>query len=366
MAIADVPAALTELVDKRAVMDSIVRLQRGIDRHDLELLNSAFHDDADVAYGFFDGSAAEFCQIMAGGEADPQMVTMHRPANVWIELDGDSAKSESYVFVYSPSEGVQVLIGGRYLDRHERRDGVWRLTHRTYVLDWNINQPATGSGVPGYTAPYHLGEKGVGDPGARLLSDWCTSDKLPQAGGGNMEISAELAAQAEVALAKMQIHDLICAQARGVDRGDAELLRSVWTADATVDIGDFYNGDADGFCALMMETAENLRRMAHTVNNEWIQVDGDSAVAESYVIAVSTTPGEDGSEDQDAITGGRYLDRYRRVDGQWKCSHRSFVSDWVIEQPASDQRDEPGSMYETLTTRGGLFPNDPVYSFWNA
>ena len=104
MAIADVPAALTELVDRRAVMESIVRLQRGIDRHDLELLNSAFHDDADVAYGFFDGSAAEFAQILVGGEADPQMLTMHRPANVWIELDGDSAKSESYVFVYSPSE----------------------------------------------------------------------------------------------------------------------------------------------------------------------------------------------------------------------------------------------------------------------
>ena len=65
MAIADAPAALAELVDQRAVMDAIVRLQRGIDRHDLDLLRSAFHDDADVAYRFFDGSAAEFCQPLS-------------------------------------------------------------------------------------------------------------------------------------------------------------------------------------------------------------------------------------------------------------------------------------------------------------
>ncbi len=179
-----------------------------------------------------------------------------------------------------------------------------------------------------------------------------------------MQISADLAAQAEVALAKMEIHDLICAQARAVDRGDTSLLRSLWAPGATVDAGEFYTGDVPGFCDLMLETARDLRRMSHTVSNEWIQVDGDTAVAESYVIAIATADTDDG--DQDTLTGGRYIDRYQRLNGAWKCSHRTFVADWIIEQPSTDQRDQPGTMYETLSTRGGLYPEDPIYSFWGS
>ena len=363
MANTELAAGLEELVARRAIGEAIATVQRGIDRGDLALLKSAWHDDADVAYGFFDGTAAEMCEILAGAP-DPTNITMHRPANVWIKVDGDRAVSESYVFVYSPSEGVQSLIGGRYLDRHERRDGRWRLSHRTYVMDWNINQPASGTGLSEFQVPYPRGVKSASDPGVGLLDQWGIQDKLTKANGGTVEISAELAAQAEAALAKAEIHDLICAQARAVDRGDTALLRSLWTADATVDVGDFYTGGVDGFCDLMLETAQSMRRMAHTVNNEWIQVDGDAAVAESYVIAVATAPGDDG--DQDTISGGRYVDRYQRVDGAWKCSHRTFVADWIIEQPSTDQRDEPGSMYEALTTRGSLYPDDPIYSFWSA
>ncbi|MDH3641874.1 MAG: nuclear transport factor 2 family protein [Gammaproteobacteria bacterium] len=356
----ELPAALEELVARQAISEAITTVQRGIDRGDLALLKSAWHGDAQVAYGFFNGPAAELAEILVGGPANPDNVTMHRPANVWIKVAGDRAISESYVFVYSPSEGVQSLIGGRYLDRHERRDGQWRLSHRTYVMDWNINQPATGTGA----APYKRGVKSTEDPGVGLLAQWDIKDKLARSDGGNVEISADLAAQAEVALAKAEIHDLICAQARAVDRGDTALLRSLWAPDATVDVGEFYTGDVAGFCDLMLETAQSMRRMSHTVNNEWIQVDGDSAVAESYVIAIATAATDEG--DQDTLSGGRYVDRYQRLNGAWKCSHRTFVSDWIIEQPSTDQRDEPGSMYEALTTRGGLYPEDPIYSFWKA
>lgn len=361
MIVNELSTVLEELVARRSISEAIASVQRGIDRGDLALLQSGFHDDADVAYGFFDGSAADFCEILAGGPPEPDNITMHRPANVWIKVDGDRATSEAYVFVYTSSEDTQSLIGGRYLDRHERRDGQWRLSHRTYVLDWNINQPATGTGLPDFPAPFKRGRKSANDPGVGLLAHWGIQDELTQTDGGTVEISAELAAQAEAALAKAEIHDLICAQARAVDRGETALLRSLWTPEATVDVGDLYSGAADGFCDLMLETAQSMRRMAHTVNNEWIQVNGDSAVAESYVIAMATAPSDDG--DQDTLSGGRYLDRYQRADGVWKCSHRTFVADWVIEQPSTDQRDQPGSMYEALTTRGGLYPNDPLYSF---
>ena len=169
MAAADDPATVANLVARLAIADAIATVQRGIDRSDPALMKSAWHDDAQVIYGFFNGAATQLCEILAGGPAQPDNITMHRPSNVWMKIRGEQAISESYVFVYTRTGSVQSLIGGRYLDRHELRDDRWRLSHRTYILDWNINQPATGSGLPDFDAPYHRGSKSTDDPGARLL-----------------------------------------------------------------------------------------------------------------------------------------------------------------------------------------------------
>ena len=362
MAIEDLTFMLEELVARSAITEAIASVQRGIDRGDQDLMLSGFHSDADVAYSFFDGSAQELAQILCG-EPDPGNITMHRPSNVWIKREGDQAISETYVFVYSPSERVQSLVGGRYLDKHEKRSGEWKLSHRTYVLDWNINQPATGSALPGFSGPFIPGQKDGQDPGVKLLDAWNLSEDLEKIEEQKMEVSNSLVERVKIALSKQEIHDLICAQARGVDRGDIELLKSVWHPDATIDAGDFFSGSASDFCDLMLETSRNNKRMAHTVSNEWIKVDGDTGVSESYVIAVSTVAADEG--DQDTITGGRYLDKYLRTNGVWQCQHRTFVADWIIEQPSTDERDVSGGMYEALTRRGTLFPDDPIYSFWN-
>ncbi len=363
MGTAEFPAEVAHLVARDAISEAISTVQRGIDRGDPALMKSAWHDDAEVVYGFFNGPAKQLCEILAGGPAQPDNITMHRPSNMWIKIRGEKAISESYVFVYTRTGPVQSLIGGRYLDRHERRNDRWRLSHRTYVLDWNINQPATGSGLPGFDAPYNRGSKSAADPGAKLLASWGIRNGLERNSGGTVELSAQLEAQVRVALAKVDIQELILAQARALDRGDTALLRSVWAPGATIDLGEFYSGDVEGYCELMRNAALNVRRMSHSVNNIWIEVQGESAIAESYVIATATAGTDHG--DQDTLSGGRYVDRYQLVDGAWKCSHRTFISDWIIEQPSTDQRDQPGSMYESLTLRGGLYPNDPVYAFWN-
>lgn len=359
---------LEELVAKQAVGDAIARLQRGIDRSDRELLSSAFHPDATLDYGFFVGSAADFCDIMTGpSERSRHEVTMHRPTNMWIRVDGDRAVSESYIIAYSPGADeagpIQSIIGGRYLDRHQHRGGEWRLCHRTYVLDWNINQAGTGSALPGFGAGLIRGARSGDDPGLRLLSSWGIQDQPPQDGETTVEISQALASQAEVAFAKGQINDLIAAESRAVDRADEALQRSLWHPGASVDLGSYFAGSAEEFCSWILETARSAVRMAHTVSNQWIQVDGADAVAETYVIGHDTRAGDDGNVD--SLTGGRYLDRFQKRDGIWKFTHRTFVHDWQIEQPCTDQRDDPDGMYAALQTRGGHFPDDPVYAFWS-
>ena len=125
---AHVAAVLEETVARQEITHAIARLQRGIDRVEGDLLSSAFHDDAELDYGFFVGGAAEFCDIMTGpsGRARHE-VTMHRPTNAWIRVEGARAVAEIYVIALDTRTGddgdVDTLSGGRYLDRFEEIDG---------------------------------------------------------------------------------------------------------------------------------------------------------------------------------------------------------------------------------------------------
>ena len=69
----------------------------------------------------------------------PKQATFHLCAAPQIELNGDIAEVETYGFAAGREPSQTALFGGRYLDRFERRNGVWKIARRTYVLDWNVN-----------------------------------------------------------------------------------------------------------------------------------------------------------------------------------------------------------------------------------
>ena len=363
------PINLTEIghifdqaADRQAIAANLANHSRGIDRCDAALLKSVYHPDATVSYGMFNGPAAEFADIIVKLIAT-RPATLHRHCNRSIRLDGDRAVSESYVIAYLERTNepvpLQTLVGGRYLDRHERRGGIWKLSHRLYVLDWNINRAPTGTALPSHDGPPFIrGARGEDDPGSRLIAGW-QRDMNSHRGDAAVATIDDLTAKAATVLAKQDIHELIMAQARATDRGDEALLRSVWHPGATIDVGVFA-GSADEFCGMIIGATADRKGMSHSVANEWIEVTGDVAVAESYVIAFTLVPGADGPTDD--LTGGRYVDRFERRNGVWKFTHRTFVMDWMTSHPSTDQTGQ--GMYETLTTRGGKIPDDPLYAFW--
>src|SRR3546814_19209297 len=59
--------------------------------------------------------------------------------------------------------GGDILIGGRYIDRFERRDGVWRIAHRTGLLDWRQDTKAD-DGQLSQTPLEWRGRYGADDP----------------------------------------------------------------------------------------------------------------------------------------------------------------------------------------------------------
>lgn len=354
-------AALQGIVDRAEIGQLIASHARGIDRKDADLLKSVYFEDATVDYGVFDGPAYEFCDILGQGQGESP-VTLHRPTNTWIKLDGDKARAESYICAYMDVPGddghIQSLIGGRYLDSFERRRGEWKLTNRTYVLDWNTNWAGTGTADESVPRPFaNYGAHGAADPGNKLLDAWSREMGAPES--GVTALSAELSAKAETAIARQQIGDLIMAQARALDRGDETLLRSLYHPGATVDAGIF-EGSADDYCGMIIGAMADIKTVSHPMMNLWVTVDGDDAVAESYNLAFMTTAEEGGDVDQ--IIGGRYLDRFARREGAWKFTHRTFVFDWSTKHPSSDASEE--GMMAQLKTRGTGGSDDPVCAFW--
>jgi hypothetical protein len=129
---------LQHVLDRQAIEDCVLRYARGLDRHDEEILESAFHDDAVDHHGDFLGTRAEFVPWANALHEEGWLAHTHFIANHRAEIDGDVAHAETYVlFVLRRKEGDKIDFGGgRYIDRLERRDEEWRIAARELVVDW--------------------------------------------------------------------------------------------------------------------------------------------------------------------------------------------------------------------------------------
>ncbi|MFL5296396.1 MAG: nuclear transport factor 2 family protein [Phenylobacterium sp.] len=155
----DTAALLDELESRAEITEVVLRYCRGIDRCDEPMLRACFHPDARHRHGAFQGSSADFCTHALALVAQVEF-THHQLGPVSIELDGDTAYTETYFtalhrFGAVPPPGGQPhedrFSGGRYVDRFERRDGVWRIAERRGISEWMRYEAASDRGF--YDAP---------------------------------------------------------------------------------------------------------------------------------------------------------------------------------------------------------------------
>jgi hypothetical protein len=137
---------LQELSDKQAITEVIYRYCRGLDRMDAEMVRAVWHQGGTADYGadMFRGTGDEFVAWVWAAHAGMERHS-HQITNILIELDGDSAASESYVTVAlrtKPEAGkaTQIEARGRYVDRWSQRDGRWAIDHRHFVTDLTTMQ----------------------------------------------------------------------------------------------------------------------------------------------------------------------------------------------------------------------------------
>jgi hypothetical protein len=141
--------------------------------------------------------------------------------------------------------------------------------------------------------------------------------------------------------------------ARGIDRHDERILRSVFHAGAVDNHGSVVLGrDAFVTWANEWHAKVSVHHM-HGMTSHICDVVGDEAHAVTYVLF--TLCRKDGRTVH--FGGGRYVDRLARREGEWRIVLRRLVIDWRMNSSAP-----PEQKHLTQHARGTWDITDPSYA----
>ncbi len=267
------------LVDRGEIHDIVMRYARGVDTRDMEMVCSCFAPDCDVSQwgpGLTDRDA--MIEYIRG--VGHFHTTMHMMGNQFVEVDGDRAAVDSYAMLTHHRDGRDGArskldgSGNRYVERLERRGGRWVITRRGGEPTW------APTGVTALTSE---------DPTVQWLLD------------------------------RAEIHDLLMHYALAVDRRDYDAIRRCFAPGFHAAYGDRDFDDLDQLCAFIAGV-EHFHSTTHFLGTQLIEVAADDAWATTYSL-VTHRPREN-DPDAEWVAAGRYLDRFRRVDGRWRIADR--------------------------------------------
>ncbi len=151
---------------------------------------------------------------------------------------------------------------------------------------------------------------------------------------------AALAADVRYLKDRAGIIDALNRYTRGLDRLDRDLLLSAYHPHATDDRGGAYHphghdapGGREARVDWLITEVGKLHHCSHHISNFTIEIDGDQAHCEAYVLTTALdTP------DAQTVTmgGARYNDRLERIDGLWAIAHREVIMDFQTSVPIND------------------------------
>lgn len=177
---ADFLQKIQEMLDKQAVAEVMMTYCRALDHLNEDLLRTVFHPDSKHAHGFkgpsstTDGSPDFVAYAL--GVLRAYHRTHHHLGNIFIEIDGDVAFTEAYFTAFHRMRAkgdplaasnafdteMDYFVAGRYLDRMEKRNGEWKITHRTGLTDWIRTEPPSSSDMASMPADM-LGQHSTDD-----------------------------------------------------------------------------------------------------------------------------------------------------------------------------------------------------------
>ena len=162
--------ALQDLADRQAITDLIYRYCRSVDRLDIPLGHSIWHDDGTADYGeaVYQGNGRGVIDHICA-QHRRTLHHSHQVSNILIDLDGDRAGSESYVTaslrVRRGEQLEHMTVWGRYIDRWSRRNGRWGLDERISIRDFDEVRDVIAM------YDHHTGCRDRSDPSYAVLKD---------------------------------------------------------------------------------------------------------------------------------------------------------------------------------------------------
>ena len=115
--------------------------------------------------------------------------------------------------------------------------------------------------------------------------------------------------------------------AQGADRRDKQTWSSIFTEDGVIEAPGLRLEGRASIVAALDVMARLYVATQHRVHNQVVSIDGDAASGETYSTADHLSAAGDA---RTILTWAiRYQDRWRRVDGLWRFSHRLLVIDWT-------------------------------------
>jgi hypothetical protein len=136
------PNTLQELADRQLITELIYRYCRSVDRLDIALGHSIWHEDSTADYGkdFYQGSGRGVIDLICAQHLRT-LHHSHQVSNIIIDLQGDRAASESYVTatlrISRGEQPQQMTVWSRYIDQWSRRKARWGLDKRIAIRDFD-------------------------------------------------------------------------------------------------------------------------------------------------------------------------------------------------------------------------------------
>jgi hypothetical protein len=155
---------IDELLAREEIHDVIKRLARGTDRLDAELIVSCYHPDGYDDHNVFRGWGTDFAQWVLD-TLDVFDATMHFVGSPYIRLDGDVAQVDTYCVAHHLSKpdddgaATDMVLGLRYVDRFELRDGTWLIAKRVCSFDWVYRVPFNASDRSWFAEDFTVGSR---------------------------------------------------------------------------------------------------------------------------------------------------------------------------------------------------------------
>ena len=128
-----------------------------------------------------------------------------------------------------------------------------------------------------------------------------------------------------------EIRRCVMRYCHGTDRLDWKMIVDCYVPGAWDEHGS-YNGPIEKLVEWLADNSRRRGAKQHFVANQLIEIDGDTAVCESYFfcyIEFVDDPDFGGSDTPTAVVlGGRYVDRLTRAGASWLIAGRTVLLDW--------------------------------------